>query len=433
MKKIDYLKLSLQNSIHRTVAWVFSVFTLTKTNENPNDITYLRLMRTDTGYSFFNSEAKLEVIEDADKDQPLFKFLDRVNIDNTWAINVTEPLETSIGNILFNAWSIVPSFGKKFPFPTGKISIDKIEKQIAPKCLSTPTTESERSDQYYYIDEYLKMIETLQFIESFSSISIISATQKNMTPPKGIKEYKEKLMKEYSGRLTDPVILAEFESKLMAFDKEYLKDDESLGKFTTGKILHTARKKMFLNHGAEPGFTEKTKVNPIITSLDEGWPTDPVLYTEMMNGLRSGSYFRGAETVNGGVAAKILLRASNNFKIEDRDCGATLGISRSYNENNVDTLVGRYILQGSKTLFIENKTIANNYLNQELKVRTPMYCKLEGDKICKVCAGQRLSQFKDGMAIPLTNISFILLYAAMKKMHNSALTTAKLDLHSYLN
>ena len=70
--------------------------------------------------------------------------------------------------------------------------------------------------------------------------------------------------------------------------------------------------------GAEGGnFTDKVTITPVINSLQEGWPTDPVEFTAMMNGLRYASFSRGSETVKGGVSAKYLLRAGNNFKIVD--------------------------------------------------------------------------------------------------------------------
>lgn len=434
MKKIEYLKLALSNPIHRTKNWVLSLFALTRMNmsEHPGDVYYLKVVRNELGYFFYNESAVLEKIDDADTKEPIFNFLDKITIDNTWIESCLEPTETTIGNLLVNKWCVFPAFGNKFPFVTGVISIESIEAKISEKLQDTPVNESERSNQYYYVDEYLKFVDSLQFVSTLSQLSTYAGTRKNITAPTGIKEFKAKLLKEYEGRLSDPVILAEFEGKLKDFDSEYLKDDPSYGKFVTGKIKDTARKKMFLSLGAEQGFKDTVKVNPVINSLEEGWPSDPEQFTEMMNGLRAGSYSRGAETVNGGVAAKVLLRASNNFKIEDKDCGTNLGISRTFNKGNIDSLVGRYILQGSKTLFMENKIQTDNYLNQEIKVRSPMYCKLEGDRICKVCAGNRLSQFTNGIAIPLTEITSTLLNASMKKMHSTVLKTSKLNISEFL-
>lgn len=434
MKKIEYLKLAINNNIHRTKNWVLSTFSVTRMNasEHPGDIYYLKLIRTELGYFFYNDKAEKEKIDDAEIDQPLFSFLDRIKIDSTVIENCIDPVETSIGNLLFNKWCIVPAFGKKLPFVTGVVSIDGIENIIAPKLKDTPEKESDRSDQYFYVDEYLKFVDSLTFVSTLSQLSTYAGTRKNVTPPTGIKEFKAKLLKEYEGRLTDPVVLAEFEGKLKAFDSEYLKDDPSFGKFMSGKLKDTSRKKMFLSLGSEDGFKDTVKANPVINSLNEGWPTDPEQLVNMMNSLRAGSYFRGAETVKGGVAAKILLRASNNFRIEDKDCGSNLGITRLITTENVDTAVGRYILQGNKTLLLENKIAANNYLNKEIKIRSPMYCKLEGDRICKICAGNRLSQNPDGLSIPLTEITGTLLYAAMKKMHSTVLKTSKLDVNQYI-
>lgn len=434
MKKIEYLKLVLANPIHRTKNWILSAFSITRMNasDQPGDVYYLKVFRTELGYFFINEAAEKEKIDDADISAPLFSFHDRLTVDSSVVENAIDSVETSIGNVLFNKWCIAPAFGTKLPFVTGVVSIDAIENIIAPKLKDTPINESDRSNQYFYVDEYLKFVDSLTFVSTLSQLVAYAGTRKNMTPPTGIKEFKEKLIKEYEGRLTDPVVLAEFEGKLKAFDDEYLKDDPSYGKFLSGKLKDTSRKKMFLALGSEDGFKDSVKANPVLNSLHEGWPTEPEQLVSMMNSLRAGSYFRGAETVKGGVAAKILLRASNNFRIEDKDCGSTLGISRLVTADNADTFVGRYILQGSKSLLLENKIAVNNYLNKGIHVRSPMYCKLEGDRICKICAGNRLSQLPDGLSIPLTEITGTLLYAAMKKMHSTVLKTAKLDVNQYI-
>ncbi len=176
-------------------------------------------------------------------------------------------------------------------------------------------------------------------------------------------------------------------------------------------------------------------------SLTEGWSTDPVEFTAAMNGLRVGSFSRGAETVKGGVSAKLLLRAANNFKIVDTDCGSQLGIKRHYTFNDWPQLVGRYELVNARgganspkmTLLIENKERLPNDLNHQLTLRTPMYCKLEGDNICKVCAGTKLSQYPTGITIPLTEISAIILTASLKMMHQSSLTTVKMNLQELIS
>lgn len=433
MKKIDYLKLAINNPIHNSRAWITSVFAITKPGAlNPSGVAYLQLVKEEWGYSFYGEDAVLVKIDDADPKLPLFTFKERLNIDNTWLPNVYDPVETSIGNVLFNSYCLVSSFGKKFKYVTGPINVGKLEAEIAPKLQDTPTDESKRSDQYFYVDELIKFIDSLQFLSTLSQLVSWAATRIGITAPPGIKEFKEKLLVKYEGKLNNPVELTKFENELRAYDDAYLKQDPAYGTYMGGKIKDVGRKKMFLSLGADPGFTESLEVKPVIQSLEEGWSRDPQDITNIMNGVRWGSYARGAETIKGGVSAKLMLRAANNFTIEDRDCGSTLGIHRNFEDKDANQLVGRYILQGTKSVLIENITSSTNYLNKDIIVRSPMYCKLEGDRLCKLCAGHKLFKFATGVAIPVSEISNILLYTSMAAMHATTLSTAKINLSKAL-
>lgn len=431
MKRIDYLKLALQLKLYSKKAWVIAVFSVTKGAVGE---TYPgKLLPQPWGYSFINAEGVEEKIEDAQAGAALFTFKERVIADPSWVPNVSEKVETSIGNIIFNAVCILSSIGPKFPFTIGRVSVSRIEDAISPILQDTPAPDAQRSTAVVYVDEYLKFVDSLQYLTSFSQLSTVSATARGITAPPGIEEFKKQLMVKYGDSINDPVSLAKFEAELLAFDDAYLKGDPSDGTFTAGKIKHTARKKMFLAIGAPLQFSSGQNVTAITNSLEEGWPTDPKSFAAAMNDSRVGSYSRGAETVKGGVSAKYLLRSANNFKIADTDCGSKLGLKRYYNKSNTAQLEGRYLILGTKLQFVENIDQANKYLNQELTVRSPMFCKLNGDNICKVCAGNRLAQFPTGLTIPLTDISNVILTASLKLMHVNTTATGKLQLSTSLS
>ena len=434
MKKIDYLKLALNNGLPKKKNWLISAFSIIKENADKykSDFYAYRIVQESWGVSFINEAAVLEKIEDSIANQPLFTFKDKVKIDNTWIPNVEGEIETTIGNLLFNYICIVPAFGTKFKYVTGRVSVEKLEDYIASKLQDTPIDESKRSSEYIYVDEYINFVNSLQFISTLSQISSYSATPKGIVAPVGIKEFKKELVKKYDGKLSDPVELAKFETELKNFDAEFLKDDPAYGTFIKGKVKDTARKKMYLNIGDEASFEEKIKASPIINSLEDGWPTDSEQFTSMMNGLRTGSYSRGAETVKGGVSAKTLLRAANNFRIEDTDCETKLGLTRIFDDKNRNQIINRYVLSGIKTELITEDNVGN-YLGKHINVRSPLYCKLKGDVICKYCAGLKLFKFPTGVSIPLTEISAIILTASLKKMHGTVLSTKKINLSSLIS
>ena len=437
MKKRDYLRQALQHGSYYKKAWIVSAFTITKEGQDAykQDPYPYRLVAEPWGFSFITEAGELEKIDDGDPKQPLFTFKERIDIDPTWAPNVKEAMNVPVGNLLANYICVISPFHDKIPFVTGRFNVKKIESVIAPILKDTPDEGAPRDSKAIYVDELEKFINALQFIKSLSQLCTWSTTKKGITPPPGIKEFKAKLLEQYKGQLTDPIKLVEFENKLRDYDSAYLQGDPSYGNFIEegGDIKDTARKKMYLTVGADATFGDGTVVNPVLSSLEDGWPTDPEYFAEMMNGLRFGSFARGSETVKGGVSAKYLLRAANNFKIDDTDCKSKLGIHRRYTDKNISKLIGRHVIDGTSVVFVENKEMALHYVNKDLIVRSPMYCKLDGEHICKVCAGEKLAQYPEGLSIPLTEISSVLLKASMALMHATVLSTKKIDLTKVLS
>lgn len=431
MKKLEYLKMAIGLKLFTKMGWLISVFSVTKPHDGEKYTG--KIVPQDWGYSFIDVNGELTKIEDAVKGEPLFKFLDKITINDSWAENADKNEETRIGNLIFNHVAILSSFGKKHPFPFGRVSISGLEAGIAAKLKSTPKEGEERSSMYYYVDEHIKFKNSLRYYSGITQLATWSATARTMTPAPGIDEFKKELLKKYEGKLTDPVELVNFEKELQAFDEKYLEGDPANGTFMAGKVKNVSRKKMFLAVGAGMSFTDSNRVTPITNSLQNGWPTEPEQFAAMMNDLRAGSYSRGAETIKGGVAAKVLLRSTNTLQIQDNDCGATLGIRRVYDKSNINKLVGRYIV-GTKPVLVENIEQAGEYLGKSIKVRSPMYCKLQGDgnSRCRICCGENLFKFPTGFAIPATEVSGILLYASMKAMHGTVLSTARLNLAASL-
>lgn len=428
MKRIEYLKLAVLKGLPRKRSWMLTAFAEFKSNDASENY-HLRLISQPWGIGFLDEAGEIVKIDDSKPNTPLFNLAERINIDNTWVANCSQPTETSIGTLLYNYISIVYAFGTKIPYMNGRVSVKATEAIIGPRLKTDPKDPQVVDAGSIYVHEYLKYGQSLEYLKTMLQLCAYSSTPKGILPPDGLTEFKKILNKKYEGTLTDPVQMAAYEKELLAFDAEYMKDDPTFGKFTSGKIAHTARKKLFLTVGAPNQFKEGSKIIPVTESLNEGWPTDPDKYVAIINDNRVASYARGAETVNGGVAAKILLRAANNFVIGVvMDCGTKLGIRRTYNNDTWKLLVGRTVIEGAKQTRIEGDIPQGNYLGKVLVVRSPQYCRLSGDNICRICAGEKLAQYKTGVTIPLTEISAIILAASMAKMHASGLSTARLSL-----
>ena len=435
MKKLEFLKLAIKNRCYRKRSWVMSAFALVKESsdeylKNP----YVgRIVQDLTSVRFYtgNPASPLEPIEDAKPGEPLFNFKERATVDSSFDINAQQPVETSLGTLIVNCVLLYDVFGTRMPYMAGKLSIDKMEDLIASKLKDTPAPGEPRDPQFLYVDEYIKFVDNVQYVCGFSQLCVYSATQKNMVTAPGFKQFKATLDEKYKGRLNDPVVLSQYEKELADFDENWVKDDPTNGILMSGRVKANARRKMFLSVGSGMNiFSDSLEVKPVTTSLEDGWPTDPELFAAMLSSARSGSFSRGSETQKGGVSAKVLLRATSNFVIKNEDCGTNVGILRTFDNKTVDQLVGRTVKTASGWKLVATTNDASAYLNKPLFVRSPMYCHTEGEAICKVCAGEKLSQNPNSISTPITEVSAIILNTAMKAMHGKVLSTAALNVET---
>lgn len=432
MNKLDYLKLAIHNGLPKKRKWFH--FAFCSINESKDqylkDPYKFRLVKDQFKNYFLSDTLELVEIENTVVTEPLFTFNEKITIDNTWLINVSDTTETTVGTLIYNYLRLVSCFGSKIPYMTGPIDVGKIEKLIASKLCSNVSPELRKPDSIY-VDEYMKFLDSRQYLRGMSNIITQAASRKSITPPEGIAEKKKELLLKYKDKLNDPVELNKYEKELLDFDDNYLKGDPSYLTSVVGKVKHTARRKMFLGVGYDRGFNADTSVSPIMNSLTEGWTMEKGQFVDSMNVSRVGSFDRGMGTVNGGVSASLLIRATDNFTVQDTDCGSKFGITRILS-NDIEKLVGRTIIQGNELIKITDLSVANNYLNKKITIRSPGWCKLPGDNLCIVCAGEKLGKFKNGLAIASTEVSSILLGIFMAAMHSVALEVNKLDIKKYL-
>jgi hypothetical protein len=424
MNKLEFLKFALRNKVYRKQAWLISAFSVISepTDKWKSDPYVGRIVQQPFGFFFVDQERNLVKIDDAKSGEPLFAMLDELEIDQSWIDNCSKPTKTLVGSLLVNYILLIESFGTKIPYMADNITIRKIEKFVVDNRNDPKNPDPSKIT----LDEYLSLAKGIELLKTVTNLSVYSLTPKNLVPPPGFKEKKAALIKEYEGQLKDPVKLAEFEERLMEIDKEHMKGDPSYGKLVSGKVHRNARRKLVLASGAEGGLNGI--MVPVTESLAEGVPLTPENFAAQVNGSRSGSYFRGVDTVKGGVSSKRAVRAVSAYTVEQGDCGTTLGVLKSYNKFNIDNLVGRVIVGSKKP--VENISEAENYLGKSIRVRSPAYCKLSTTSFCEMCAGFRLARFKDGLIIPATDLTSAIMAASMAAMHNNVTSAAVFDLES---
>jgi hypothetical protein len=433
LNKLDFLKLSIKNKCYYNKEWLTSILAITQSGEHDNAYPG-KVIYTFTGTYFVDFDNGTNIkIDDAVVNTPLFTFNYPIKVDKSLCANVVDsPVDTLLGNLFFNLISIVPAFGNKLPFLTGKQSIKKVENMIVVK-LQDNVPMDQRSDKYFYVDEYIKFCDSIPFLKSLAPLCVYSATAKNITYATNLSDYKQKLLAEYGDKLNDAVVVNEMEDKLQAYDDAFMKDDQSTKSILSGDKTRIARKQTFVMIGKEPGLRPNPNQKPVIESIGEGWPpNDPEKLANMLNASRMGSYSRGKLTQQGGDAAKVIMRATNAYNLIDEDCGTKMGLPRIMDKTILNQLIGREILINNEWLKIENDTPLDHYLDKLVTMRSPMYCKSRGFNICYHCAGDFLATNPDGIINALTGISNILLYIPMKKMHATKLSVANMDLDTAL-
>lgn len=427
MNKIDYLNNALNAGRYKELSWLYTIFTIvesTKPDEHTTDPIYT-LYQTATGYYYLSEEHTIEKISDAKAGEIFIRPTDDFTALPTVHENIKSPIETKFGNVLLNKCIVTHCFGNKVKFFTGMYKPDAIEKAIVDKIVDDPDTPSTNWREYpetddIYVSQYKDFLKACTLYERLADILNISATIKNIQPPPGITEYKKKLIEEAGGldNIKDPIVVKDIENKLMAYMEEWLKDDPSANVFSKDKKVQKAMKKMFLLDGWETGFDTKGEEVFIPNSLAEGWGDDAKEFTGRMNSLRSGSYSRAMETAEGGVMAKILIRGTNNYIVDDMDCGTTEGIPRHIEDYNIHTMVGRSIRKGNNWVLIKTKEEATAYLGKDVIIRSPMYCKHKDPlKLCVECMGTNYHNKPNGIPNAIAALGHLALSASMAKMH----------------
>ena len=374
--------------------------------------------------SFLNPTTNaLEPIEGNYKGTPLFAFKEKCRAKPGDALNLTEALDTTYGRLFWNWMVLCWPFGNKVPYQNdAPVNVKAVEAIIESKLVDNPDDLSTATDQnVIYVFEYEKFLDAnFNGLTGYTQLCVPSASKKTMTQPPEILKLREKLLTENKDRLHDPAVIAKIQKELAAADMAYMKGDPGMGFMINPKSFDTIRMKMFLMQGAEMGFSGPEGLELIPTSLAEGM--DVTKMPAIINGIRSGSYDRGADTALGGAEVKTFYRLFQNAKITIDDCGSPLGLPKLVTPVNIKKLKGYYFINAGKA-----KPIDESCLGKIVQVRSPGYCKADGTDYCKVCMGDVNAQYPSGLPSGASDVGNQFMYMFMKAMHGKALKTANYD------
>jgi hypothetical protein len=430
MLKNDFFLAAMKAELYKKKSFVISAFSLIREDISKwkQDPYLYRIVQTPTGNFFVNDKQELTKIEDSLQGEPVLKFKDEIELKTNQIPNLKKDIISTVGNVFFNYCCIINPFGNKMDYVEGKVNLGSIENEIAKRLSDTNSLDKE-DEKTINVKEYLKYSDSVLYLTNFTQLCVWAGTEKTMTPPPGLKEFKNSLFEKYKGQLNDPTVVAMIDAELIAFDNEYLKGDPGENFLMDGKPKK-ARKRLFLMYGAETGFDATVGVDIVKNSLNEGWELDK--FPIMSNALRAKSYYRGAETQLGGESVKWLLRASSNLNVVADDCGSRIGKQFLVTENNIKKLIGFNIIVQEGIKEINEDTDTSSYLGKKIMVRSPMYCKLDKTDFCKACIGKKLSLNPTGLSLAVSEYGSKFMLIFMSKVHTKALTLAKIDYKIHL-
>lgn len=332
-----------------------------------------------------------------------------------------QPAITSVGRYLLNKVALVAPFGSTIPYINDLWNPESLESTVANYLIEDKVN----------VDQVIKFIDKCYYLISFSSLCVVTATEKSFTTDPAIVERKKELVKQYRGQLDDPLVSSKIEAELVALDKAYVKGDkcsryyDAMGK----KSYELHRKTMFLTTGTLGTFAEGEQAYTfIVNSLAEGW--NPADFAKICNESRRGSYNRGKQTQLGGALAKLIQRVFQNIEIAEDDCGTKRFVEVTIGEKDTRKYFGRTIFVGTKQVVL-NLSNVKDYIGKTVKMRSPLTC--ESKHLCYACTGQFFKQIdQKGIGIIATQIATTFVNQSMKSMHGSTVDIKDIDFTKYL-
>ena len=433
MTRVEYFRWIIQETrLWMDLEWIVSLLSY-RVGLSEERVGYLRYENGECSY--FNSEGYWERIEDYNgEERGLFQYKDTITLQKGDIANLDRDIETTVGRVLQNLIMLVYPFGDKISYINQRFMPRDIEGIIKDRLVDTPLSTTERSKEFIYVDEYIRYSDACLFLSQLCQICVPGVTEKAITAPPGGREYLQGLMDRAvrEGRsLHDPATIADIGQEMEKYDSQYLQGDRSLGfLINKKKDLGIVRKKMFLMYGFDKGFDETSQVDFIDRPLCEG--IDYSRIDSYINGSRSGSFSRGAETQLAGVSVKEMLRASSNENIAIEDCHTDLGMGITLTEDNISTYRGFYCFYQGKEIKLDDDN-RDMYLGKTVDMRSPAYCRCEGTSRCARCCGPHLSLHQTGISSAVADMGSVFLNTLMKAMHGKQLITKELDMDLLLS
>jgi len=423
VNKSEYFLEALKLGACLNKGWVFSCFAKASLKEVTGKHYPGKLYEDEKGFYTKLGDEESETIRIDQSAKPLFVSEDRITVNPGVIANITTKVKASPSELLCNHLLLVVNFGDRIGYLGKDLSLRNIDKiawdlLVDDGAKDAPPGSISVKEWLQYTDK------AVPYLNEFSFIFSIAATETNVVPPPKIEAYKKKLLIKYGTSLQDPLTQTNFEGELESFAKEYLKDDPTYGILLKGKMW-TSYKKLHLTYGSATTFDGLTEHVP--EALSDGLKTDAASHADRMNNLRYGSFARAKNTAMGGVVPKYFLGAAGHYTLVEKDCGSK-GFSEIRITSDPLRWLGSYAA-GSTKLIPESSLSTGKVI----KVRDPSFCKSGKSTLCKYCVGDRIFNSDKSIGLLLSNLGAVVLKHSLKSFHVTTLSSKKVVLSDYLN
>lgn len=247
-----------------------------------------------------------------------------------------------------------------------------------------------------------------------------------------IEKKKKELRKKYAeGLANEDIKTADaMEKELIAFSKEYLKDDPAGDMYRSGARSSWGNnfKNMYIMKGA----VKKTDgtYHIVESSYINGIPKED--FADINDSGVGGPYSRAVNTAKYGYVEKSVVNAYQHIKIlpKGSDCGSKHTITVNLTKKNISDWMYCYTVSSSGKLVEITSENMNDFIGKTVKMRYSSMCKAKNG-ICETCAGTLFRR------VGITNIGPTVAQVmssiknmSMKSFHDSTMNLVDVDLNS---
>lgn len=302
-------------------------------------------------------------------------------IDTVDVVKNGKKYTTTLGRYIFNKVIFHKLWNNKhFPFYDIVMFKDKLE-DIFKDIRQLVIEKKAESDDLF---EAISL--ATEFGLRYSTLYNAGLTVSMMLPDAKFDEFRKKELDKVRQKVIetgDIALLQEAEQKIIAFAKDYYKDDDMMEMFQS-KVkasFDNEFKNLNITMGALP--TLDGRPTFVFDSLADG--ISPKYLPELVQTGAGGALARGLFTAKAGALFKDIVNSLQSIKGIKGDCGTTKG--KKINTSDKQDLLNRYVISGGKSVLITSENV-DKYLNKDIVIRTPMHCKMKNGHFCSHCIGE---------------------------------------------